>query len=227
MDCGWTTILILSGAVSNSHLASIISNPLFIIVAESIVIFAPIVHCGCFSASFFVAAAILSLSHVRKGPPDAVRWMREIGLPVAPRRHWNMAECSESTGRIGELYFLAKSMTTDPPATRVSLFARAIILPAFIAEIVGLSPLNPTSAVRTMSMSSASTSEQTESMPVNTFISFGCRASATSWYLASLHMTTLPGRNSIACSIRRAELLFAVSSSTSNKSLCCLTTSRA
>ena len=220
-------MLIFDGSVSKSQQASIISNPLFIIVAESIVIFAPIFHCGCFRASFLVASAILALSQVRNGPPDAVRWMRVKLFSPAPRRHWNMAECSESTGIIGALYLRARSITTLPPATRVSLLARAITFPAFIAAIVGLRPLNPTNAVRTMSMSSAPTRLQTESIPAKTLMSFGWRASATFRYLSSLQITAAFGLNSRACSMRRSSLLLAVRSSTSKRSLCCLTTSRA
>ena len=46
MLSGWTTISIFSGSMSNSHLASIISKPLFMRVAESMVIFAPIAQLG-------------------------------------------------------------------------------------------------------------------------------------------------------------------------------------
>ena len=45
-------------------------------VAESMVIFAPIDQFGCFSACSRVAARIASSVQVRNGPPDAVRMMR-------------------------------------------------------------------------------------------------------------------------------------------------------
>ncbi len=198
MDCGCTTIFIFSGDTSKSQRASIISNPLFIIVAESMVIFAPIVHCGCLRASFRVANAIFSLGQVLNGPPEAVRCIFTGLLSVAPSKHWNMAECSESTGRIGALYCFASSVTTLPPATNVSLFASAIILPALIADTVGLKPLKPTSAVSTISTESACTKSQMESIPENTLISCGCNASATSLYLDSLQITTAFGWNSRA-----------------------------
>ena len=73
IDSGWTTTLILSTGMSNSHFASITSKPLFIMVAESMVIFAPMSQFGCFRAMSFVALAMLSLSQVLNGPPDAVR----------------------------------------------------------------------------------------------------------------------------------------------------------
>ena len=47
---GWTTTSIWSGSRSKSHLASITSSPLFIRVAESMVIFGPMDQLGCFSA---------------------------------------------------------------------------------------------------------------------------------------------------------------------------------
>ncbi len=45
-DCGWITTSMASGAAPNSQCASITSRPLFISVAESIVIFRPICHVG-------------------------------------------------------------------------------------------------------------------------------------------------------------------------------------
>ena len=58
IDCGCTKTSMRSGATSNSHRASITSSPLFISVAESIVIFGPIVQVGCRSASSGVTVAI-------------------------------------------------------------------------------------------------------------------------------------------------------------------------
>ena len=46
-DCGWTTTSIRSYGVPNRWWASISSRPLFINVAESIVILPPIAHVGC------------------------------------------------------------------------------------------------------------------------------------------------------------------------------------
>ena len=91
-------------------------------------------------------------------------------------RHWKMAECSESTGRIFALYSMAISMTVCPAATRVSLLARAIVLPALIAATVDASPLNPTIEVRTISMSSLVTRSQTDCIPAKTFTKWGLRA---------------------------------------------------
>jgi hypothetical protein len=62
-----------------------ISSPLFIIVAESIVIFGPIFHVGCASASWIVIAPKVERSRVRNGPPDPVRTSRSTS-PGAPAR---------------------------------------------------------------------------------------------------------------------------------------------
>ena len=51
IDCGWTTTSTRSGGTSKSQRASITSSPLFISVAESIVIFGPISQFGWRSAS--------------------------------------------------------------------------------------------------------------------------------------------------------------------------------
>ena len=51
IDCGWITTSIASAGTSNSQRASITSSPLFISVAESIVILRPIRHVGWRSAS--------------------------------------------------------------------------------------------------------------------------------------------------------------------------------
>ena len=50
MLCGWTTTWISSGVTPKRCMASINSSPLFIIVAESTEIFAPILQLGCFTA---------------------------------------------------------------------------------------------------------------------------------------------------------------------------------
>ena len=98
IDCGCTTTCTWSGTTSKSQRASMISSPLFMSVAESIVILAPIFQVGCFSASSTVIAPNLSAGHSRNGPPDAVRRMRWTSPRLWPTRHWKTALCSESTG---------------------------------------------------------------------------------------------------------------------------------
>ena len=71
-----------------SQCASITSSPLFISVAESIVIFRPIRHVGCFSASAADTAARSDAGRPRNGPPDAVRMSRRTSARSRPCRHW-------------------------------------------------------------------------------------------------------------------------------------------
>ena len=67
----------------NSQCASITSRPLFISVAESMVIFRPIRHVGCCSASAAVTSASSDADRPRNGPPDAVRMSRRISRRLA------------------------------------------------------------------------------------------------------------------------------------------------
>ncbi len=59
------------------------SSPLFMRLAESMVIFAPIDQFGCFSASAGRARAISARLQVRNGPPDAVSTIRRIAERAA------------------------------------------------------------------------------------------------------------------------------------------------
>ena len=52
------------------------SSPLFIIEAESMVIFWPMLQFGCFSACASVACSMSAAAQVRNGPPDAVMMTR-------------------------------------------------------------------------------------------------------------------------------------------------------
>ena len=192
MLCGCTTTCICSGATSNSHLASMISKPLFIILAESMVILAPMSQLGCLSAMAGVTVDSCSLLKVRKGPPLAVRIIFSTGL-VSPMRLWKMALCSLSTGRMGALSLRHRSVTSSPATTSVSLLARAMALCALMALMVGRSPLNPTSAVSTMSMGSICTTWHRASLPVYTCMGSCSKASRTCSYLLSSAMTTAAG----------------------------------
>ncbi len=102
-DWGWITTSIREGGRPNSHVASITSSPLFMRVAESTEIFAPIRHVGCPSACATVADRIRATVWVRNGPPEAVRRIRRISSRRRPAIAWKTAECSLSTGRISRL----------------------------------------------------------------------------------------------------------------------------
>ena len=86
IDCGWRTMSIFRPGTSKSQRASMTSSPLFIIVAESIVIFGPIFHVGCRRASSTVIAGNVAKSRVRNGPPEAVRTRRFTSAWVPARR---------------------------------------------------------------------------------------------------------------------------------------------
>src|SRR5213592_163589 len=70
------TTSIRSYSTSNRKCASITSSALLTSVAESTVIFLPIVHVGCLSASATLARDTRSAPQVRNGP-------RELGRPAA------------------------------------------------------------------------------------------------------------------------------------------------
>lgn len=127
--------------MSNSQRASIISNALLSIVAESIVIFAPMCQRGCLSACWAVAEAIASCPNVRNGPPEAVIISLLTVSLFSPTRHWYMAECSESTGITLDDESVKSLLTSSPATTSVSLLANAICFPVRMARIVGNKPL--------------------------------------------------------------------------------------
>src|SRR5215216_4899868 len=148
-DWRCTTTRTSSNGTPKRWCASITSRPLFIMVAESMVIFGPIRHVGCLSASSGPASTSLALSNEKKGPPDAVNKTSLISSLRLPSRHWKIAECSESTGIMRLLG--ARLITHSPPATSDSLLARATRLPACRAPTVAARPAKPTMPFRTMS----------------------------------------------------------------------------
>ena len=87
------------------------------------------------------------------GPPDAVSIIFSKSLSSSPFKHWKIAECSESTGKIFESLFLTRSRIFLPAITNVSLLANAISILFLIALIVGIRPDFPTTAVTTVSNS--------------------------------------------------------------------------
>ena len=127
-------------------------------VAESIVIFAPIVQVGCRSASSGVTARRSSTPRPRNGPPDAVRIPAATRSGGTPAMSWNIAECSESTGTSAAPVRARAAATRSPPATRLSLLASATGTPRSSAASVGRRPAAPTRAFRTRSGSAASIS---------------------------------------------------------------------
>src|ERR1700761_1856181 len=84
-----------------------------------------------------VAPDIDCRSQVRKGPPEAVRMMRETACFQFSCRAWKIAECSESTGTTTPPALLAVSSSAGPAHTRLSLLARATRAPRRAAVSVG------------------------------------------------------------------------------------------
>src|SRR5262245_35896590 len=162
-DCGCTTTSIWSKPTPNSSCASITSRPLFISVELSTVIFAPMFHVGCASASATVTCSRASRVRPRNGPPLALSTLRATSDARPARRHCQMAECSESTGMISPPPAPRAWATTGPAAIRLSLFASASRLPAPSAESVAGSPAKPTTAFSTTSASSSAESSASAS----------------------------------------------------------------
>ena len=132
------------------------SKALFMRVAESMVIFWPIDHVGCFRACSGVTASISSNGLVRKGPPEPVIIRRLIGLS-SPRRHCQMALGSLSTGSTAPPYSASNSLIISPAITIGSLLESATSLPCFRALSVGIRPTLPMVAIITVSTSSRHT----------------------------------------------------------------------
>ncbi len=83
----------------NRKCVSISSSPLFASVAESMVIFGPMLQVGWARASSAESRRPAPPpSFPRNGPPDAVRTIESTCSVVRPSRHWKIAECSLSTG---------------------------------------------------------------------------------------------------------------------------------
>ena len=138
-----------------------------------------------------------------------------------------MAECSLSTGIIGERFSKACCITISPATTSVSLFASAITLPFFTPFNVDFKPAKPTIAVSITSYVSKSATSSNAFSPANTFISVDERAFFTVSYFVSSPITTAFGKNSSACFISNSAFVCAVNISASNKSEWVRITSRA
>ena len=223
---GWIIGVMFEASTPKSHLASITSNPLFIRVALSIVTFCPIDQLGFWSACLTVIFSNSCFFFPLKAPPEAVSKIFFILLWYSPCKHWNIAECSLSTGSIGTLFSFARRVIKSPATTSVSLLDKAMVFFAFIAERVGFNPAKPTKAVNTMSMSSNSTTSSIDFEPAKTLIKVSFKACFTNSYFVWSAITTAFGSNSNACCINKSAFVPAVSTSTANSSLCSLTISK-
>jgi len=152
-DWGCTTTSIRSIGTSKSRCASMTSRPLLTSVAELVVTIGPIDQVGCCIAWSGVTWASSSRVRPRNGPPLAVSTSRRTSAGPPLRRHWAIAECSESTGWIWS--GPASALTSGPPTISDSLLARASVLPASSAASVGARPIEPVMPFRTTSASPA------------------------------------------------------------------------
>ena len=137
------TTSIWSARTPNSQCASITSRPLFISVAESIVIFAP--HPPGRMAQRVGCGDVRQLEsrRPRNGPPDAVRISRRISA-AAPAVQALMNGVVLAVDRQdGHPVRRAASVTRPPAITRTSLFASAIVLPASMAASTASSAVGP------------------------------------------------------------------------------------
>src|SRR5215813_4050495 len=220
---------ISSAEALKSQRASITSRPLFIIVAESIVIFAPIRQVGWFSAWAVVAFSISSFDELRNGPPDAVRINRFTSRRFSPRKHWCNALCSLSTGNNSAPDFSAARVISSPAMTSVSLFANATRLPSSSARCVGSNPSAPTTAPITISTRSQVATSQSPSTPrpifgAATFRRFNSKRSFAA--LSSSLTETTCGRYSSTCSASNSTFDPAPKAATPNSPLKASTTRR-
>ncbi len=184
------------------------SSALLTSVAESTVIFLPIVHVGCLSASATVARDTRSGPQVRNGPPEAVRIRRSSSVGRRPATHCSTALCSESTGTISPPPSRAARATSSPAMTSVSLFASATRLPARRAASVASRPAAPT-------------------IPFTTIFTSGCVAASTRHAVPfpcppppvpPLTSPTKAGSHSAACWASRSLLECPVMATTRNRS---------
>src|SRR6059036_707986 len=205
-----TTTSIFEAGMSNSHRASTTSRPLFIRVAESMVILSPIFQFGCFSACSTVTSRSCSLVRFQSGPPEAVRMSRRMSFTRCPSMDWKSALCSLSTGKIRTPRLRASSCMRRPAITIGSLFARATNFPAVIAASVGTSPAPPTMAEMTRSASASVAICRSPSVPLRIVVfrplHRARRRSAAAWSA----MATTAGENVRTCSSSLSTLPLAV-----------------
>ena len=214
-DCRWMTAVTFSSGSSYSRMASMISSPLFMSVAQSMVIFAPIFQLGWRRASALVTDASSSRLFPKNGPPEQVRisrltsrWSRQ------PIRHWKMAECSESTGMISAPDARAAACMSCPAQTMVSLLARAMRLFSWMAVSVGRRAAKPHTAATTVSACGSAAASHSASLPASTLIFISARRVFNSSAAAFSVMTASSGRYLRHWASSRSTFFSAVSAAT-------------
>src|SRR5208282_5079800 len=204
---------------SKSHRASITSSPLFISVAESIVILLPITQVGCLSACSTVIDSKPAAGSPRNGPPDAVKIIRFNDSRPRPSRHWKTALCSLSTGSSRTRLSRTAAVISSPAMTSTSLLANAMSLPALIAASVGRKPIAPTSADITSSASGCVATAIAPSSPCTTFTRCAPTRVASSRASSGVATDTSSGWKRFTCSVSRSRLRPAAIAATRKRSL--------
>ncbi len=121
--------------------ASISSRPLFISVAESTEILAPIDQLGCATACAGVAASMVAISALRNGPPDAVRIDLVDPFGLREIEYLEDARCARNRPAAAwRRDYFTSLMNSSPAQTRHSLLASATMAPRCTAASVGASP---------------------------------------------------------------------------------------
>lgn len=192
-----------------------ISSPLFIIDALSMVIFAPISHVGCASASVRDAMRMRSIGQVRKGPPDAVSVTARIVSRWALLKTWKTALCSLSTGSSVAPQRAASCMKSGPAHTRHSLLAKASAVPCRTASSVGRNPAAPTMAAMIQSAGMAAASHTASSPTPIEMSGWPARASFNSTAAPGSAMATCEARCRMAWAASSIALVRAVRATTS------------
>ena len=152
-EVGWTTTSIRSYGSPKRKCASISSRPLFASVAESIVIFGPMLQVGCASASArrdvreLVARAAAERA-ARGGEDERARPDSSVAALEA-LEDARSARCRPAAAGLRPAPCAASA--SSPAATRLSLFASASVTPRSSAQSVAGRPAKPTTAFRTMS----------------------------------------------------------------------------
>src|SRR5438132_907111 len=206
----WTTTSIFEAGMSNSHRASTTSRPLFIRVAESMVILSPIFQFGCLRACSTVTSRSCSLVRFQSGPPEAVRMSRRMSFTRCPSMDWKSALCSLSTGKIRTPCLRACSCMRRPAITIGSLFARATNFPAVIAASAGTSPAPPTMAEMTRSASASVAVCRSPSVPLRIVVFRPLHRARRRSAAARSAMAPTAGENVRTCSSSLSTLPLAV-----------------
>ena len=191
------------------------------------VIFRPICQVGWRSAASGPTASRSRGGRSRKGPPEAVRMRRRTSCAARPCRHWWMALCSLSTGRMDTPRRRAADVTSSPAMTSTSLLARATRFPDSMAAITASSPAVPDDAHNTMS-ASGWVATPTRPSAAGEHGAGERRTAARNRSAASaVARATTAGRYRCACSASRSALSPAASPTTCRRSGCASTTDSA